>query len=135
YLAVKANQVLRGKTLYRAIITWPYAVAPAVAGVLWVFMFNPTVGLIAGWLDALGIRWNYNVNGDQAMTLLVLSAVWRQVPYNFIFFVAGLQAIPQSLLEASAIDGASPFKRFWTVVFPLLAPITFFLLVIDVVYS
>src|SRR5699024_3137400 len=94
YLAVKANQVLRGKTLYRAIITWPYAVAPAVAGVLWVFMFNPTVGLIAGWLDALGIRWNYNVNGDQAMTLLVLAAVWRQVPYNFIFFVAGLQAIP-----------------------------------------
>lgn len=135
YLAIKANNVLRGKTLYQAVITWPYAVAPAVAGVLWVFMFNPTVGLIAGWLEALGIDWNYNVNGNQAMILVVLAAVWRQAPYNFIFFVAGLQAIPRSLLEAGAIDGAGPIKRFWTVIFPLLAPITFFLLVIDIVYS
>lgn len=135
YLAIKANRVLRAKRLYQSLLTWPYAVAPAVAGVLWVFMFNPTVGLISGWLEFIGINWNANVNGAQAMTLVVIAAVWRQVPYNFLFFLAGLQAVPQSLLDASAIDGAGPIKRFWTVIFPLLAPITFFLLVINIVYS
>lgn len=135
YLAVKANRVLRGTRIYQAILTWPYAVAPAVAGVLWVFMFNPTVGLVSGWLSALGIDWNYNVNGNQAMLLMVIAAVWRQVAYNFLFFLAGLQAVPSSLLEAAAIDGAGPTKRFWTIIFPLLTPTTFFLLVIDIVYS
>lgn len=135
YLAVKGDRVLRGKRFYQSILTWPYAVAPAVAGVLWVFMFNPTAGLISGWLGFLGVDWNANVNGSQAMILVVVAAVWRQVPYNFLFFLAGLQAVPRSLLEAGAIDGAGPFKRFWTVTFPLLAPITFFLLVINIVYS
>lgn len=135
YLAIKADAVLRGKRFYESLIIWPYAVAPAVAGVLWVFMFNPTVGLISGWLQLLGISWNANVNGTQALILVVIAAAWRQIPYNFLFFLAGLQAIPRSLVEASAIDGAGPAKRFWTVVFPLLAPITFFLLVINVVYS
>lgn len=135
YLAVKGDHVLRGKRFYQSILTWPYAVAPAVAGVLWVFMFNPSVGLVSGWLELLGINWNANVNGYQAMILVVLAAVWRQIPYNFLFFLAGLQAVPRSLLEAGAIDGAGPIKRFWTVTFPLLAPITFFLLVINVVYG
>lgn len=135
YLAIKANRVIRGKRLYQAVLTWPYAVAPAVAGILWVFMFNPTVGLVSSWLDILGIDWNYNVHGDQAMILMIISAVWRQIAYNFLFFLAGLQAVPSSFLEAAAIDGAGPVKRFWTIIFPLLAPTTFFLLVIDIVYS
>lgn len=135
YLAIKANRVLRGSRFYQAVLTWPYAVAPAVAGILWVFMFNPTVGLVSGWLEWLGFDWNYNVHGGQAMFLVIISAVWRQIAYNFLFFLAGLQAIPGSLLEAAAIDGAGAVKRFWTVIFPLLAPTTFFLLVIDIVYS
>lgn len=135
YLAIKAHKVIRGRRLYQAVLTWPYAVAPAVAGILWVFMFNPTVGPIASLLEGAGLDWNYNVHGNQAMILMVLAAVWRQIAYNFLFFLAGLQAIPRSLLEAAAIDGASATKRFWTVIFPLLAPTTFFLLVIDIVYS
>ena len=134
-LAVKADGVFRGARLYRAILTWPYAVAPAVAGVLWLFLFSPSVGLIARALDAVGIAWNYHVNGFQAMLLVIIAAAWRQVAYNFLFFLAGLQAIPTSLMEAAAIDGAGPVKRFWTIVFPLLSPTTFFLLVIDIIYS
>lgn len=134
-LAVKADKVIHGSRPYQAILTWPYAVAPAVAGVLWIFMFNPTVGIVAGWLAKLGIDWNYNVNGTQAMLLVILAAAWRQIAYNFLFFLAGLQAIPHALLEAAAIDGAGPVKRFWTIIFPLLTPTTFFLLVIDILYS
>lgn len=135
YLAIKAHHVLRASRLYQAILTWPYAVAPAAAGILWVFMFNPNVGLVSSWLEALGIDWNFNVHGDQAMLLMIIAAVWRQIAYNFLFFLAGLQAVPHSLIEAAAIDGAKPARRFWTIIFPLLAPTTFFLLVIDVVYS
>jgi len=135
YLAIKAHKVLRGSRLYQAILTWPYAVAPAAAGILWVFIFNPNVGLVSNWLEALGVNWNFNVHGPQAMALMIIAAVWRQVAYNFLFFLAGLHAIPSSLLEAAAIDGAGPVRRFWTVIFPLLAPTTFFLLVIDIVYS
>lgn len=135
YLAIKAHRVIHGARIYQAILTWPYAVAPAAAGILWVFMFTPNVGLVSGWLEALGINWNFHVNGNQAMLLVIIAAVWRQIAYNFLFFLAGLQAIPVSLLEAASIDGAGSFKRFWTVIFPLLAPTTFFLLIIDIVYS
>ena len=122
-LAVCADRVLRG------------AVAPAVAGVLWMFIFNPTLGVLSYVMRMFGIDWNYLVDADQALTLLVIAAVWKQVSYNFIFFLAGLQAIPKSLLEAAAMDGAGPFRRFWTVVFPLLSPTTFFLLVMNIVYA
>jgi sn-glycerol 3-phosphate transport system permease protein len=135
YLAIKAHWALHGSREYKAVLTWPYAVAPAVAGLLLLFLFNPSVGLIAGWLEQLGFNWDYNTHGNQAMILIVLAAAWRQIAYNFLFFLAGLQAVPHSLLEAAAIDGAGPGKRFWTIIFPLLTPTTFFLLVIDIVYS
>ncbi len=135
YLAVQADRVIRGAMTYRTLLIWPYAVAPAVAGVLWLLLFNPTLGIIAYWLDAIGLLWNHRVNGDQAMILVVIAAAWKQISYNFLFFLAGLAAIPRSLIEAAAIDGAGPAQRFWTIVFPLLSPTTFFLLVINVVYA
>lgn len=134
-LAVCADRVLRGASAYKTFLIVPYAVAPAVAGVLWMFIFNPTLGVLSYVMRMFGIDWNYLVDADQALTLLVISAVWKQVSYNFIFFLAGLQAIPKSLLEAAAMDGAGPFRRFWTVVFPLLSPTTFFLLVMNIVYA
>lgn len=134
-LAVCADRVLRGASAYKTFLIIPYAVAPAVAGVLWMFIFNPTLGVLAYAMKSFGIDWNYLVNADQALLLLVIAAVWKQVSYNFIFFLAGLQAIPKSLLEAAAMDGAGPFRRFWTVVFPLLSPTTFFLLVMNIVYA
>lgn len=134
-LAVCADRVLRGASAYKTFLIVPYAVAPAVAGVLWMFIFNPTLGALSYVMRMFGIDWNYLVDADQALTLLVIAAVWKQVSYNFIFFLAGLQAIPKSLLEAAAMDGAGPFRRFWTVVFPLLSPTTFFLLVMNIVYA
>lgn len=134
-LAVMANRVVRGASVYKTLLIWPYAVAPAIAGVLWLFMFAPSIGIISYALRALGIEWNHLLNSTHAMTLIVIAAVWKQISYNFLFFLAGLQSIPTSLLEAAAIDGASPWKRFWTIVFPLLSPTTFFLLVINIVYA
>jgi sn-glycerol 3-phosphate transport system permease protein len=134
-LATMADRILRGGGVYRTLLIWPYAVAPAVAAALWVFLFNPTVGIIAYLLRNAGYDWNYLLNGNQAMLLVVLAAAWKQVSYNFLFFLAGLQAIPRSLIEAAAIDGAGPAKRFWTIVFPLLSPTTFFLVVVNVVYA
>ncbi|MEO5701995.1 MAG: sn-glycerol-3-phosphate ABC transporter permease UgpA [Casimicrobiaceae bacterium] len=134
-LAVFADRILRGSTVYKTLLIWPYAVAPAVAAVLWMFLFNPTLGIIAHWLHGIGVDWNYVLNGDQALTLVVIAAVWKQVSYNFLFFLAGLQSIPKSLIEAAAIDGAGPGRRFATIVFPLLSPTTFFLLVVNVVYA
>jgi sn-glycerol 3-phosphate transport system permease protein len=134
-LAVMADRVVRGAAIYKTLLIWPYAVAPAVAGVLWLFMFAPSIGIVSYWLRAVGIDWNHLLNGTHAMTLIVLAAVWKQVSYNFLFFLAGLQSIPKSLIEAAAIDGAGPWRRFWTVQFPLLTPTTFFLLVINVVYA
>lgn len=134
-LAVCADRVLRGASAYKTFLIVPYAVAPAVAGVLWMFIFNPTLGVLSYVMRMFGIDWNYLVDADQALTLLVIAAVWKQVSYNFIFFLAGLQAISKSLLEAAAMDGAGPFRRFWTVVFPLLSPTTFFLLVMNIVYA
>ena len=134
-LAVQADKSIRGARAYRTLLIWPYAVAPAVAAVLWLFLFHPSIGLIGRALNANGIPWDTRLNGGQAMALVVLAAAWKQVSYNFIFFLAGLQAIPKSVLEAAAIDGARPVRRFWTVVFPLLSPTTFFLLVVNLVYA
>ena len=133
-LAVMADRVVKGSSLYKTLLIWPYAVAPAVAGVLWLFMFAPSIGVVSYALRSLGFEWNHLLNSRHAMTLIVLAAVWKQVSYNFLFFLAGLQSIPKSLIEAAAIDGAGPWRRFWTVQFPLLSPTTFFLLVINVVY-
>jgi len=134
-LATMANRVVRGAGIYKTLLIWPYAVAPVVAGVLWLFMFASPMGVIAHWLRLLGIDWNHLLNSNHAMALIVVAAVWKQTAYNFLFFLAGLQSIPKSLIEAAAIDGASPWRRFWTIVFPLLSPTTFFLLVINVVYA
>jgi len=134
-LAAMADRVVRGALAYRTLLIWPYAVAPAVAGVLWAFMFAPSVGIVTYVLRRWGIDWNWILRGDQAMLLIVIASVWKQISYNFLFFLAGLQSIPRSLVEAAAIDGAGPARRFWTVVFPLLSPTTFFLLVVNIVYA
>jgi sn-glycerol 3-phosphate transport system permease protein len=134
-LAVFADRVVRGALVYRTLLIWPYAVAPAVAGVLWLFMFAPSIGIVSYALRAFGIDWNHLLNSEHAMTLIVVAAVWKQISYNFLFFLAGLQSIPRSLIEAAAIDGARPWRRFWTIQFPLLSPTTFFLFVINVVYA
>jgi sn-glycerol 3-phosphate transport system permease protein len=134
-LAVQADKPLRAGTVYRTLLIWPYAVAPAVAGVLWVFMFHPSLGVLARGIRVLGIDWNPLLNGDHAFILVVLAASWKQISYNFLFFLAGLQAIPRSVIEAAAIDGARPMRRFWTIVFPLLSPTTFFLVVVNIVYA
>ena len=134
-LAVMADRVVRGAAFYKTVLLLPYAIAPAIAGVLWMFLFNPSIGVLAAALRAGGIDWNYLLDGNQAMLLVILAAAWKEISYNFLFFLAGLQAIPLSLLEASAIDGASPRRRFWTIVFPLLAPTSFFLLVVNIVYA
>ena len=134
-LATMADRVVRGAAFYKTLLIWPYAVAPVVAGVLWLFMFAPSIGVVSYALRAVGIDWNHLLNGTHAMILIVAAAVWKQVSYNFLFFLAGLQSIPKSLVEAAAIDGAGPWRRFWTIQFPLLSPTTFFLLVINVVYA
>jgi sn-glycerol 3-phosphate transport system permease protein len=134
-LAVMAEKVVRSRNLYRTLMIWPYAVAPAIAGMLWLFLFNPSIGSLAYGLRWLGINWDPLLDGEQAMALVVAAASWKQISYNFLFFVAGLQAIPKTLIEAAAIDGAGENKRFWTIVFPLLAPTTFFLLVVNTVYA
>ena len=134
-LAVMANGVIRAAATYKTLLIWPYAVAPVVAGVLWVFMFSSPMGVISFALQSVGVEWNHLLNSTHAMTLIVVAAIWKQISYNFLFFLAGLQSIPKSLLEAAAIDGASPTRRFWTIVFPLLSPTTFFLLVINVIYA
>jgi sn-glycerol 3-phosphate transport system permease protein len=134
-LALAVDRMIRSARIYTTLMVWPYAVAPAVAGVLWWFMFNPTIGILAFLIRQTGYEWNHQLNRVDAMILVVLAASWKQISYNFLFFVAGLAAIPASLKEAAAIDGAGPLKRFWTIVFPLLSPTTFFLLVVNIVYA
>jgi sn-glycerol 3-phosphate transport system permease protein len=134
-LATMADRVIRGALAYRTLLIWPYAVASAVAGVLWLFLFAPSIGIITFALRSLGINWDWVLQGDQAMLLVVIAATWKQISYNFLFFLAGLQSIPKSLIEAAAIDGAGPGRRFWTIVFPLLSPTAFFLLVVNIVYA
>jgi sn-glycerol 3-phosphate transport system permease protein len=134
-LATMADRIVRWGTLYKSTLIVPYAIAPAVAGVLWLFMFNPAIGTIAWAIKSLGVDWNPTLNGAHAMWLVILASAWKQIAYNFLFFLAGLQSIPRSLLEAASIDGASEARKFWTVVFPLLSPTTFFLLVVNLVYA
>lgn len=134
-LAFLADQVARGRGAYETLLIWPYAVAPAVAGVLWWFMFNPTIGIAAHWMRLAGRDWNHFLNGGDAMTLVILAAAWKQVSYNFLFFLAGMRAVPRSLIEAAAIDGSGPFRRFRDIVLPLLGPTTFFLAVVNLVYA
>jgi len=134
-LATMADRVIRGALAYRTLLIWPYAVASAVAGVLWLFLFAPSIGIVTFALRSLGINWDWVLQGDQAMLLVVIAATWKQISYNFLFFLAGLQSIPKSLIEAAAIDGAGPGRRFWTIVFPLLSPTAFFLLVVNIVYA
>ncbi len=134
-LATMADRVVRGALAYRTLLIWPYAVASAVAGVLWLFLFAPSIGIITFALRSLGIQWDWVLQGDQAMLLVVIAATWKQISYNFLFFLAGLQSVPHSLIEAAAIDGAGPGRRFWTIVFPLLSPTAFYLLVVNIVYA
>ncbi len=130
-----ADKVVRGAAFYKTVLLLPYAIAPAIAGVLWLFLFNPSVGVVAAALRRAGIDWNYLLNGPQALLLVILAAAWKHISYNFLFFFAGLQAIPKTLVEAAAIDGAGPYRRFWKIVFPLLAPTSFFLLVVNILYA
>jgi sn-glycerol 3-phosphate transport system permease protein len=134
-LAVFADRIVRGAGVYKTLLIWPYAVAPAVAAVLWLFLFNPTLGIVAHWLIGLGIAWNPLLDGTDALIMVVIAAVWKQISYNFLFFLAGLQSIPKSLIEAAAIDGAGPLRRFAPIVFPLLSPTTVFLRVVNIVYA
>jgi len=134
-LAAMADRIVKGSMVYRTLLIWPYAVAPVVAGALWVFMFDPTLGIMVYALNAIGVDWNYKLNGTQAMLLVIAVAAWKQIAYNFLFFIAAMQSIPKSLIEAAAIDGAGPVKRFLTIIFPLISPTSFFLLVVNVVYA
>ena len=133
-LAVQADKSIKGAGAYKTLLIWPYAVAPAIAGVLWLFIFQPSLGLVARWMRGLGMEWNPLLNGNHAMSLVIMASVWKQISYNFLFFLAGLQSIPKSVIEAAAIDGARPVRRFWTIIFPLLSPTAFFLLVVNIVY-
>jgi len=134
-LATMADRVVRGALAYKTLLIWPYAVAPAVAGVLWAFLFAPSIGIVTYALKQIGYEWSWVLQDNQALALVVIASTWKQISYNFLFFLAGLQSIPRSLIEAAAIDGAGPGRRFWTVVFPLLSPTTFFLLVVNIVYA
>lgn len=135
FLAVQADKAIRGSTAFKTLLIWPYAVAPAVAAVLWLFLFHPQIGIFGRMLNNAGMNWDYKINGGQAMTLVIIAAAWKQVSYNFIFFLAGLQSIPKNVLEAASIDGARPLRRFWTIIFPLISPTTFFLLAVNLVYA
>ena len=134
-LAIFADRIVRFAMIYKTLLIVPYAVAPVIAGVLWIFMFSPSIGVVAYGLEKLGYNWNHLMNENQAMALIVLASVWKQISYNFLFFLAGLQSIPKALIEAASIDGAGPWRRFWNIQLPLLSPTTFFLLVINIVYA
>lgn len=134
-LAVMSDQVIRGATAYRTLLIWPYAVAPAIAAVLWLFIFHPSIGSLGRGLNAMGIPWDYRNNGTQALLLVILASAWKQISYNFIFFLAGLQSVPRAIIEAAAIDGAGAVRRFFRIVFPLLSPTTFFLLIVNIIYA
>ena len=135
FFAALADRVIKGSHTYRTLLIIPYAVAPVLAGTLWLFLFNPTLGIVTYFLDAIGIDWNHKLNSSQAMTLVIIAAAWKQISYNFLFFIAAMHSIPKSLIEASAIDGAGPVHRFLTIIFPLISPTTFFLLVVNIIYA
>jgi sn-glycerol 3-phosphate transport system permease protein len=133
-LAVMADRRIRGTHVYRTLLMWPYAVAPAVAASLWLFIFHPDIGFLGRWLNDVGLAWDYKLNGTQALLLVILASAWKEVSYNFLFFLAGLQAIPKSVVEAASMD-AGPARCFLGIIFPLLSPTSFFLLVVNVVYA
>ena len=135
FLAVFADREIRGRAIYRTLLIWPYAVAPAIAAVLWILLLHPQIGLLGRLLNRAGIHWDYKLNDTQAMAMVVLASAWKQVSYNFIFFLAGLQSIPRAVVEAARIDGARGWHRFRTITLPLLAPTIFFLIVVNVVYA
>ncbi|EPJ55223.1 MAG: SN-glycerol-3-phosphate ABC transporter permease [Osedax symbiont Rs2] len=135
FFAALADRVVKGAHGYRTLLIIPYAVAPVLAGTLWLFLFNPTLGIMTYFLDMLGINWNHKLDSSQAMGLVILAAAWKQISYNFLFFVAAMYSIPKSLIEAAAIDGAGPAHRFRTIIFPLISPTTFFLLVVNIIYA
>ncbi len=136
FIATMANRALRATALVRTLLIWPYAVAPAISGILWLFLLHPSYGIVALGINKwLGVNWNPVLNGTDAMIMITMASAWKQISYNFVFFMAGLQAIPKSLIEAAAIDGASPLKRFWAITFPLLSPTFFFLSVMNIIYS
>jgi sn-glycerol 3-phosphate transport system permease protein len=134
-LAVFADHEISGRSVYRTLLIWPYAIAPAIAAMLWLFILNPQVGLLGRWLNAHGIPWDYTINGGQALLMVIVASAWKQVSYNFIFFLAGLQSIPRAVIEAARMDGAKGWRRFRTITLPLLRPTTFFLLVVNLVYA
>ncbi|MEL6114847.1 sn-glycerol-3-phosphate ABC transporter permease UgpA [Photobacterium sp. SP02] len=134
-LSAFAEQIIRGATMYRTFLIWPYAVAPVVAGSLWLFLFDPTIGVMTELLNLFGINWNPTLNGTHAMWMVIITSTWKQISYNFLFFLAALQSVPKSLHEAAAIDGSGPIKRFITISFPLISPTSFFLLVVNFVYA
>jgi sn-glycerol 3-phosphate transport system permease protein len=134
-LAVFADRDIRGRGVYRTLLIWPYAIAPAMAAVLWLLLLQPQIGLLGVWLNRHGVAWDYHLNGAQALLVVILASAWKQVSYNFIFFLAGLQSIPRAVVEAARLDGAKGWRRFRTVTFPLLAPTTFFLIVVNLVYA
>ena len=134
-LAVFADREIRGRGIYRTLLIWPYAIAPAIAAVLWIILLHPQIGVISHALTAVGIRWDYKLDDTQAMLVVILASAWKQISYNFIFFLAGLQSIPKTIVEAARMDGARGWRRFRTITLPLLAPTTFFLIVVNVVYA
>jgi sn-glycerol 3-phosphate transport system permease protein len=135
FFAALADRVIKGSHTYRTLLIIPYAVAPVLAGTLWLFLFNPTLGIVTYFLEMVGVDWNHKLNGSQAMSLVIVAAAWKQISYNFLFFIAAMHSIPKSLIEAAAIDGAGPVHRFRTIIFPLISPTTFFLLVVNIIYA
>jgi sn-glycerol 3-phosphate transport system permease protein len=134
-LAVKANEVIHGSSSYKTMLMWAYAIAPPVAGLMGNLMFNPLIGDLYHFMNAIGFDFDHKLDGKDAGFVVVLISVWKQVSVNFIFFLSGLQGIPKSVIEASTMDCKSSFRRFWTITFPLLAPTTFFLMVINITYA
>jgi len=136
FIATMANRALKAKALIRTMLVWPYAVAPAISGILWLFLLHPSYGVVAIAIKRwFGIDWNPVLDGKDALFMVVMASAWKQISYNFIFFIAGMQAIPGSLIEAAAMDGASPFRRFWKITLPLLSPTLFFVTVMNIIYS
>lgn len=136
FIATMANRALKAKALIRTLLIWPYAVAPAISGILWLFLLHPSYGVVALSIKRwFGIDWNPVLRGGDALVMVVMASAWKEISYNFVFFMAGMQSIPKSLIEAAAMDGASPFRRFWAITMPLLSPTLFFVTVMNIIYA
>jgi sn-glycerol 3-phosphate transport system permease protein len=135
-LAALANAKIRGLAIYRTLLLWPYGIAPAIAGVIWLFVFHPSFGVLPYLLSFVtAYQFNWFLKGWVALVLIVVAAIWKQFGYNLAFYLAGLQAIPSSVLEAASVDGAGPIRRFFAITFPLLSPVTFFLFTLNMTFS